>query len=151
MERESWTLIGSVVNQQQPWKPQREKNIPRNLFKKCYSTAATRILLSSYCQPTAKQLRNASSFCFSPLYALFSLDTPHWYLVSTKSVVSVVFVTAVLLLFTSFTVGPGYATNCRLVSISCSFGRCPCYILYLNNSINYLFLFESHLHIFTSK
>ena len=40
---------------------------------------------------------------------------------STKSVVWLLFASAVLLLFKSFSIGPGYATNCKLVSISSSF------------------------------
>ena len=57
---------------------------------------------------------------FSPAQALFSLDNSYCQLISTKSVVSLVFASAVLLLFKSFTTGPGYATNCNFVSISCS-------------------------------
>ena len=41
-------------------------------------------------------------------------------MLSTRSAVSLVFASAVLLLFKSFTTGPGYATNCQFVSISCN-------------------------------
>ena len=63
----------------------------------------------------------------------------------SKSVVSLVFASAVLVLFNSFTTEPGYATNCKFVSISCSF-----VIILVVVCISYLFSVESHLHINTS-
>ena len=59
------------------------------------------------------------AFYFSP--SLLSLDNSHCWLISTKSVVPLVFATAMLLLLQSFSTGPGYATNCTYVPISCSF------------------------------
>ena len=51
------------------------------------------------------------AFYFSPVQALFSLDNSHCELISTKSVISLVFACAVFFLFFKrvFTVGPGYA------------------------------------------
>ena len=84
---------------------------------------------------------------FSPALALFSLDNSYCQLISTKSVVSLVFASAVLLLFKSFTTGPGYATNCNFVSISCSLSLLLLLLyLYLDICINDLFSVESHLH-----
>ena len=83
---------------------------------------------------------------FSPAQALFSLDNSYCQLISTKSVVSLVFASAVLLLFKSFTTGPGYATNCDFVFISCSLSLLLLLYLYLDICINDLFSVESHLH-----
>ena len=60
---------------------------------------------------------------------------------------SLVFTSAVLLLFESFTTGPGYATNCNFVSISCSLSLLLLLLyLYLDICIYDLFSVESHLH-----
>ena len=66
-------------------------------------------------------------------------------MIPTRSVVSLVFASAVLVLFKSFTTEFGYATNCKFVSISCSF-----VVIFVNVCISYLFSVESHLHINTS-
>ena len=61
---------------------------------------------------------------------------------------SLVFTSAVLLLFESFTTGPGYATNCNFVSISCSLSLLLLLLyLYLDICINDLFSVD--IYIFT--
>ena len=85
---------------------------------------------------------------FSPAQALFSLDNSYCQLISTKSVVSLVFTSAVLLLFKSFTTGPGYVTNCNFVSISCSLSLLLL-LLYFYSDICINDLFSVDIHIFT--
>ena len=72
-------------------------------------------------------------------------------MISTKSVVLLVFASAVLLLFKIFTTGPGYATNYKFVPISCSCRCCCCYICIKIFLLQPLYSVESHLHIFTCK
>ena len=108
--------------------------------------AAKKVCISIYCQITAKWFYivflsvhhlfwcSVSIKLSSRLYvrlcknyvtpvvmqALFSFDISYYLLILTKSVVSLVFASAVLLLFESSPTGPGYTKNCKFLFISCS-------------------------------
>ena len=84
------------------------------------------------------------AFYFSPVYALFSLDNFHFQLISTKSVVSLVFTSALLPELVTPKIVGSFLFHVALSSLLLLY-------LHLDIRISYLFSVESRLHIYTSK
>ena len=84
------------------------------------------------------------AFYFSPVYALFSLNNFHFSLISTKSVVSLVFASALLPDPVTPKIVSSFLFHVVLLSLLLLY-------LHLDIRISHLFSVESCLHIYTSK
>ena len=105
-----------------------------------------------FCRRLCKNYVMLVELNFSPVKALLSLQTSHYSLISNKSVVSLVFASAVLLLFKSFTTSPGDATDCKFISFSCSVVNLVAIFVFRNLYLLFIFshITSTQLHIYTS-